>query len=106
MTVPEIVGRVIEVVNKGETDAFIGLFSDDGEVDDWGSLYTGKAEIRKWSDRELIGANASFELESATQSSSTASMMVRVGGNGFNGPSRFTFTIENGRIRRMEITAT
>lgn len=32
-------------------------------------------------------------------------MMVKVGGDGFNGPSRFTFLLQDGRIRQMRITA-
>jgi hypothetical protein len=32
-------------------------------------------------------------------------MLVDVGGEGFNGPSRFTFTLTAGRIAQMRITA-
>jgi len=104
MTMPPIVTAVIAAVNAGDTDAFLDLFDTAGSVDDWGSIYRGQEEIRVWSDRELIGAKAHFDLLSAEQQGNGASMMVKVGGDGFNGPSRFTF-LQDGRIRQMRITA-
>jgi hypothetical protein len=105
MTTPPIVEAVLAAVNGGDTEVFLDLFAPHGAVDDWGSVYRGRDQIRAWSDRELIGAKASFALQSAEQNGDTASMMVQVGGQGFNGPSRFTFELEGGHIRRMRITA-
>ena len=106
MTTPLIVAAVLDAVNSGDSDAFLDLFASDGAVDDWGSIYRGRDAIRTWSDRELIGARASFALRSAEQQGDEASMMVEVGGNGFNGPSRFSFTLAGDRIALMRITAT
>jgi len=50
MSPPKIIADVIAAVNKGETDAFLDLFAADGAVDDWGSIYRGRAEIKNWSD--------------------------------------------------------
>jgi SnoaL-like protein len=105
MTAPAVVDKVLSAVNGGDTDALIALFSADGEVDDWGAIYRGKNDIRTWSDRELIGAKARFTLKTADQHGNIATMLVQVGGNGFIGPSRFTFTLVDGLIRRMQITA-
>jgi hypothetical protein len=103
MTTPIIVSAVIAAVNAGDTTGFLDLFTETGTVDDWGSVYRGRQEIKSWSDRELIGVNARFELRSSEQHGSEASMLVNVGGDGFNGPSRFTFTISGGRIAEMRI---
>jgi hypothetical protein len=105
MTTPAIITAVLDAVNGGDTEAFLDLFAPDGAVDDWGSLYRGRDAIRTWSDRELIGVQASFVLRSAEQQGDEASMMVDVGGNGFTGPSRFSFTLTGDRIHRMHITA-
>jgi hypothetical protein len=75
------------------------------QVNGWGSIYRGRREIEGWSDRELIGAKARFSLISSNESTDQASMQVDVGGNGFNGSSRFSFDPENGLIREMRITA-
>ena len=104
MTMPKIVTDVIAAVNDGQTDAFLDLFAADGAVDDWGSLYRGRKEIKAWSDRELIGVQAHFTLHSAEQHGNKASMMVEVAGQGFTGPSRFAFTLTDGRIHLMQIT--
>jgi hypothetical protein len=104
MTTPSIVSTVIAAVNAGDTDAFLALFEETGAVDDWGDVYRGKTEIRAWSDRELIGVKARFTLRASEQRGDEASMQVDVGGNGFNGPSRFTFTMKDGRIAKMLIT--
>jgi hypothetical protein len=105
MTTPPIVSAVIAAVNAGDTDSFLDLFQPTGAVNDWGSVYRGREQIRTWSDRELIGAKARFELRSAEARGDTATMLVEVGGDGFNGPSRFSFTLDGGRIREMRITA-
>jgi len=82
---------------------FLDLFAEDGEVDDWGLIYRGWAEIQKWSDRELIGARARLTLRRVDLRHGEMCMIVRIGDAGFRGLSRFAFTLENGRIRRMEI---
>ena len=105
MTTPPIVSAVIAAVNAGDTAAFLGLFQETGAVDDWGSVYRGREEVKAWSDRELIGVMARFALRSSEQHGDQASMLVDVGGEGFNGPSRFTFTLTAGRIAQMRITA-
>ena len=104
MATPPIVPAFIDAVNGGDTDALLDLFEESGVVDDWGSVYRGWKEIRGWSDRELIGVKARFALRSSEQHGDEASMLVDVGGDGFNGPSRFTFTMQNGRIAKMRIS--
>jgi hypothetical protein len=105
MTTPAIIDQVLAAVNDGDTAAFLDLFLETGSVDDWGSIYRGREQIRSWSDRELIGVRAHFDLRSSDQQGDTATMLVEVGGDGFKGPSRFTFTLEGNRIREMKITA-
>ena len=99
-----IVDAALGAINGGNADAFLSLFAPDGEVDDWGSVYRGRAAIAAWSDRELIGVGARLTLRSARLDPDAPSMEVDAGGGGFNGPSRFTFFLEGGRIRRMRIT--
>ena len=59
----------IDAANAGHGETFLGLFGSRGIVDDWGRTFTGPAAIRSWSVAEFIG-------------------------NGFNGPSHFTFRID------------
>jgi hypothetical protein len=60
MTVPAVVDKVLAAVNSGDTDAFLDLFSADGEVDDWGSIYSGKKDT----DLGLIASSSARRLAS------------------------------------------
>ncbi len=45
------------------------------------------------------------ELLSAHTERNDTTVKVQVGGNGFNGPSTFTFQVEGDRVARMTIRA-
>ncbi|HEY4369623.1 MAG TPA: nuclear transport factor 2 family protein [Steroidobacteraceae bacterium] len=105
MPTPAVINAFVNAVNAGDTEAFLALFAADGAVDDWGSRYVGREQIRTWSDRELIGANATLKIRSSQQHGNAASVLVEVGGDGFKGPSRFAFTLNGELVREMKITA-
>lgn len=46
----------VDSVNDGDENAFLSLFRDDGRVVDSGRSFRGIDEIRKWSEREFVGA--------------------------------------------------
>ena len=101
---PAAVSRVIEATNAGDSDAFVGAFTDDGFVDDWGRVFTGPAEIRSWNDAENIGVHARFRVQEVTVDGDIVRAGLAVSGGGFNGPSTFTFELAGDRIRSMRIT--
>ena len=102
---PEVIERFIAAVNKGDVAAFLAFFPADGLVDDWGRKFTGHAAIRGWSDEEFIGQQVSLKVTGFERKGDTVGVMVDVGGNGFNGPSRFTFVLDGDKVREMRITA-
>ena len=102
---PDEVRRLVDAVNAGDTDAFLSAFADDGYVDDNGRRFTGRDEIRRWSDRELIGARTSMEVTGAEPVAGGTAVDAEVTSTGFNGYSRFTFAIEQGRVQSMVIAA-
>lgn len=99
-----MIEKILSAVNSGNIEMFLDLFVEDGEVDDWGSIYRGRAEIQAWSDRELIGAKARLVLQATEVDSGEVSMIVHIGDAGFRGLSCFSFTLVDGRIRFMKIT--
>lgn len=99
-----VIDAALGAINSGDTDAFLSLFTPDGEVDDWGAVYRGRSAIAAWSSRELIGVGARLAPRSICADPEEPSICVDVGGGGFNGPSRFTFFLKDGKIRRMRIT--
>ena len=64
---PEVIKKLIEVVNRRDTESFLAFFPVDGVVNDWGKKYVGHAGIRSWSDREFIGAKVSLVVTSSEQ---------------------------------------
>jgi hypothetical protein len=103
---PAPVQRAIDAANSGETERFLDCFTPDGAVNDWGRIFRGRDAIRSWSDAEFIGVRVTLVSTAAkTNSDATVTISARVGGEGFNGPSHFTFTLSEDRISLISITA-
>jgi hypothetical protein len=104
MPTPAIIATFINAVNAGDTDAFLALFDERGVVNDWGSRYVGRDEIRAWSERDFIGVQATLDVTSSEQHGNKASVVARVGGHGFYGSSRFSFTMAGALVKEMRMT--
>ena len=99
------VARAIEAANAGDTEAFLACFTADAVVDDWGREFRGPDEIRGWSDREFIAVHVSLDVTGVEQQDGATTVTATVGGEGFNGPSHFTFDVAGDRVARMTIRA-
>ena len=100
---PEPVSAAIDAANANDTSAFLACFATDGVVDDWGREFHGADEIRGWSDREFIGVHVSLDFTAVEQRDGATTVTATVGGEGFNGPSHFTFDVVGNRLARMTI---
>ena len=85
MSAPAIVALVVAAINTGDTAAFLDLFHEAGTVNDGDSLYHGRQQIKEWSDRELIGAQAHICVRSRGHHGDTVRLLVDVSGDGFYG---------------------
>ncbi|MGI6879434.1 nuclear transport factor 2 family protein [Microbacterium sp. gxy059] len=102
-TAPEPVGSFIDAVNRHDESAFLDAFGPEGSVDDWGRIFTGREQIKAWSDVEFIGAHGTLSVEEV---SSEGGEVVVVGdwrSGHANGRSRFAFRTDGDRIERMTI---
>lgn len=102
---PEPVARALDAANANDIDTFLACFTPDGVVNDWGREFRGPDEIRGWSDREFIGVHVSLDVTGVEQHDGATTVTATVGGDGFNGPSHFTFELDGGRVARMTIRA-
>ena len=102
---PDGVRQVVEATNSGDSAAFVAAFTPDGVVDDWGHTFAGRAKIGAWNDRENIGVRAHFQVQQVTLDGTTCTVALTVSGQGYNGPSTFTFELDGPLVRRMTITA-
>jgi hypothetical protein len=100
---PEPVAGLLEAANATDVEAFLATFVDDGVVDDWGREFVGPEAIRSWSDREFIGKRVTLEVRGVERDGDAIVVTAEVGGDGFNGPSHFSFLLDRDRISRMTI---
>jgi ketosteroid isomerase-like protein len=102
---PAPVATLLEAANANDTKAFLAMFVEGAIVDDWGREFAGIDAIREWSDREFIGKHVSLKIDAIQQQGNLTVVTARVGGDGFNGPSRFSFLIDGDLVSRMTIRA-
>ena len=102
---PAAVAKLLESANANDTEAFLATFVDGGVVDDWGREFVGEDAIRGWSDREFIGKRVSLDIRGIERDGEATVVTADVGGEGFNGPSHFSFLVDGDRVSRMTIRA-
>ncbi|MEV8378226.1 nuclear transport factor 2 family protein [Kribbella sp. NPDC056861] len=102
---PAAVQRVLTAVDDLDAGAFVAAFAPDGYVDDWGRQFRGPEQLRSWSDAEFIGKNVKFTGTEVSTPGNPLTIATQVGGDGYNGPSHFTFDVQNDQIASMTITA-
>jgi hypothetical protein len=102
---PTAVARLLEAANANDTEAFLAAFVDGGVVDDWGREFVGTDAIRGWSDREFIGKRVTLDVRGVEQDGEATVVTAQVGGDGFNGPSHFSFLVDRDLVSRMTIRA-
>jgi ketosteroid isomerase-like protein len=102
---PVPVAKLLGAANANDTESFLTAFTDDGVVDDWGREFVGSEAIRGWSDREFIGKRVSLRIDAIDRQGDLTVVTAQVGGDGFNGPSHFSFLIDRDLVSRMTITA-
>ncbi len=62
-TLPAVIRDFISATNDHDGEAFIGTFTDDALVNDFSRNFRGKSAIKKWSDKEIIGDQVTFEAD-------------------------------------------
>lgn len=104
-SVPDVVQVLLDAANRGDIDAFLDAFGAGGVVDDWGREFAGRAAIRRWSDAEFIGKQVSLAVTGVENDGARTVVGAEVGGNGFNGPSHFSFDVDGLKVARMTVRA-
>jgi hypothetical protein len=102
--VPPAVLSAIDAANAGDLDGFLDAFAPNGAVDDWGRVFTGREQVRRWSDAEFIGVKVTLAALAFESRDGAVAVSAQVGGDGFNGPSTFTFVVGADGVERMTIT--
>lgn len=101
--VPEPVRTFIDAVNAHDEAGFLDAFTEDGFVDDWGRIFTGRDEIKAWSDKEFIGATGVLTPEEVTESGDSVTVVGDWASTWANGRSSFAFAVAGDKIASMTI---
>ena len=100
---PQTVADVIDAVNRHDEKAFLDSFVEGGFVDDWGRIFTGRGEIKGWSDGEFIGADGTLTPQETTVDGDTVTVVGDWRSTHANGLSSFTFARSGARLASMPI---
>ncbi|WP_181276493.1 nuclear transport factor 2 family protein [Brevibacterium oceani] len=101
--IPEPVATLLERINAHDEQSFLDAFTDDGVVDDWGRTFTGREQIKAWSDEEFIGSRGTLAVAEVEAAGSTVTVVGDWRSNHANGRSKFVFEVADGRLAQMTI---
>ncbi|SFR85815.1 SnoaL-like domain-containing protein [Microbacterium sp. cf046] len=104
-SIPPPIAAFIDATNRGDSDAFVAAFTEDGTLDDWGRVARGHEGIREWDRTDNIGKESHFALVDIAEQAGSDTYLVhlQVTGKGFNGTSPFRFTLRDDRIASVQI---
>jgi hypothetical protein len=107
-SVPAPLQAFIDTTNRGESEAFAAVFTEDALLDDWGRVFHGRDGVASWNRTDNIGKHAHFELVGIEETDDPDQVVatLTVSGEGFNGTGPMTFTFRDGRIARLVISPT
>jgi hypothetical protein len=104
--IPEVVDRYFLLDADRDTEAIIGLFTDDATVVDEGEIRHGKAEIRDWRTGTASRYTYTIEVLGSEAVAQDRHLVTgRLDGNFPGGTAvvRFDFTFADGLISRLQI---
>ncbi|WP_420098630.1 nuclear transport factor 2 family protein [Corynebacterium sp.] len=102
--VPEPVGSFLSAVNAHDENAFRDSFTEDSIVDDWGQVVVGRSDIENWSERAFIGSSPTFNADDIRIGDGHVTVIGDWRSDHANGPSRFDFDVDGGRITKMTVS--
>ena len=105
-SVPAPLQAFIDATNRGDSEAFTAVFTEDAVLDDWGRVFHGRDGVASWNRTDNIGKHAHFDLVGieATGDPDQVVATLTVSGGGFNGTGPMTFTFRGGQIARLVIS--
>ncbi|MFC0531542.1 nuclear transport factor 2 family protein [Phytohabitans kaempferiae] len=101
--IPEPVASFIDAVNRHDEDMFLDAFTADGVVDDWGRTFTGRDAMKRWSDKEFIGAKGTLTVEEVAVRGDEIAVVGDWRSNYANGRSMFVFVVDGDKLASMAI---
>jgi hypothetical protein len=109
MKIPKPIASFIEATNKHNLEELLAAIAETAIVNDEGHEYRGIAEIKKWSNEKVIGANVTLEPIKVVERSGNTIVTMKIDGSfdktGLPDPfvMDFHFTIDSNKISGVSI---
>jgi hypothetical protein len=100
---PWPVRRCIGALNSGDTQRLLDFFPDGVWLSHDGNVFGGRAGIREFCDRELIGPGGYLDVRQVSRSGDTVVVAGPYHSQRINGSVRFVFTVEHDRITGLAL---
>lgn len=81
ITLPQIAQAYIQATNNHDAAAFMALFADGAIVHDAGREFRGIAAIKAWSDREIMDAQVTLDVQGVAERNGEVVITTKVDGN-------------------------
>jgi hypothetical protein len=103
---PAAIGVFVDATNRADTEAFVGAFTADAYLEDWGRGFRGHDGVREWDRTDNIGKRSHFDVVGVTSGDAPDEYVVTltVTGDGYNGTGDLRFTLRDGLIDRLIIS--
>jgi hypothetical protein len=59
---PPVIAAYVKASNEADSNAFLGVFTDDALLNDIQREFWGRVAIGKWAEREIFGAHVTMEV--------------------------------------------
>ncbi len=105
LDLPAAVRTFFDATNAGDSARFVAAFAEHGSLDDWGQVRRGREAIAGWDRTDNIGVHAHLVVTGVGPGDHDGQYVVSVTvtGDGFNGPSTFTFDVADDLISSLVI---
>jgi hypothetical protein len=106
---PPVIAAYVKASNEADSNAFLGVFTDDALVNDIQREFWGGVAIGKWAEREIFGAHVTMEVVRAVDHYGDVIITARLDGTydktGLPDPLilTFYFTVREGKITMLII---
>ena len=102
-TLPAPAQALVDAINSADTEAFVGAFTPEGFVSDWGTVKSGPDGVRAWAGSDAIGASAKMTVLSAETEGDTTRIRFGWSSSVFNGESDGIFVVEGDKLASFTI---
>lgn len=104
MATPEPIRRFVEATNEGDTEAFLGTFTANASLTDWGRSFHGREQIARWNQSDNIGVKSNLRIVRIAEADGSYHVRIAVTGEGFNGEGDMVFTLDGDRMASLVIS--